>query len=188
MLPQVKHHLSNHFYFMLGTFFLSLSLSFPTRQQQPTPTLTINACSIQLTPAASSSLLQLPALSCSFQLSPAVSSTPAVSSSLLQLAASSSLLQLPALLQHPAHPNSFQRPPAHPLRHSTDVPLPIPAPADDLIQCLLTTSARFPNKRPLSSYHPPLANKDTVSIVYNGPSVFVILLCYCYLLAFVSPF
>ncbi|CAE1256931.1 unnamed protein product [Acanthosepion pharaonis] len=29
----------------------------------------------------------------------------------------------------------------------------------------------FPNKRPLSSFYPPFANKDTISIVYNRPSV-----------------
>ncbi|CAE1311245.1 grxC [Acanthosepion pharaonis] len=46
---------------------------------------------------------------------------------------------------------------------------------------------RTPFKRPLSAYHPPFANKDTISIVYNGPSVFVILLCYCHLLALVCP-
>ncbi|CAE1324167.1 unnamed protein product [Acanthosepion pharaonis] len=111
-----------------------------------------------------SSPLQLPALlqlsahscsfqhSCSLQLIPAASSTPA---------ASSSLLQLPALLQPPAHSYSFQLTPAasstptassspqqlpaassSPLRRSTDVPLPIPAPADDLIQHPLTSSAR----------------------------------------------
>ncbi|CAE1267952.1 unnamed protein product [Acanthosepion pharaonis] len=100
--------------------------------------------SFQLTPAASStsaassSLLQLSAHSCSihhsyrFQLTPAAFSTPT---------ASSSLLQLPALLQFPAHPNSLQRPSSSPLRCSTDIPLPIPASADDPIQCPLTSRA-----------------------------------------------
>ncbi|CAE1326122.1 unnamed protein product [Acanthosepion pharaonis] len=94
---------------------------------------------------------------------PAASSIPAVSSSLQPLSAHSYRFQLtPAASSTPAAFSS-------PLRRSTDVRTP------------------FPNKRPLSSSHPPFASKDTISIVYNGPSAFVILLCYCHLLAFVSP-
>ncbi|CAE1236829.1 unnamed protein product [Acanthosepion pharaonis] len=63
---------------------------------------------------------ETPAHSCSFQLTPAASSTPTASSSPQQLPAASS---------------------SH-LRRSTDVPLPIPAPADDLIQYPLTSRAR----------------------------------------------
>ncbi|CAE1170721.1 unnamed protein product [Acanthosepion pharaonis] len=47
-------------------------------------------------------------------------------------------------------------------------------------------TSRYLFQHPLT-IHPPFANKDTISIVYNGPSAFVILLCYCHLLAFVSP-
>ncbi|CAE1324684.1 unnamed protein product [Acanthosepion pharaonis] len=86
------------------------------------------------TPAASSSLLQL---------IPAPSSTPAAFRSLLQHPA---LLQLPALSCSFRHSCSFQLAPAvysSPLRRFTDVPRPIPAPADDLIQCPLTSSARY---------------------------------------------
>ncbi|CAE1291381.1 unnamed protein product [Acanthosepion pharaonis] len=72
----------------------------------------------QLTPAASRSLLQLPDHSCSLQLTPAASSTPAVSSSPQQLPAASS----------------------SPLRRSTDVPLPIPVPTD--VQRPLTSGHR----------------------------------------------
>ncbi|CAE1288438.1 unnamed protein product [Acanthosepion pharaonis] len=90
--------------------------------------------------SSSSSLLQLPALlqpsaySCSFQHSCSFQLTPAASSSLLQLPAASSSS----------------------LRRSTDVPLPIPAPADDLIQCPLTSSAR---------YRPDTVPEQTTSVV-----------------------
>ncbi|CAE1279108.1 unnamed protein product [Acanthosepion pharaonis] len=124
-----------------------------------------NSCSF----LHSCSYQQYPAHSCSFQLTPASSSTPAASSSLLQHSCSSQLTpaasSTPAapssLLQLPAHSSSYQLTPA--ASHTTSSNLRIP----------------FPNKRPLSSFYPPFANKDTISIAYNGPSAFVILLCYC---------
>ncbi|CAE1274092.1 unnamed protein product [Acanthosepion pharaonis] len=93
--------------------------------------------SSSVTPAHSCSLQH----SCSFQLSPAASSSaPAASST---PAASSSPQQLPAASSSP-------------LRRSTDVPLPIPAPADDLIQRPLTSSAR---------YRPDTVPEQTTSVV-----------------------
>ncbi|CAE1314328.1 unnamed protein product [Acanthosepion pharaonis] len=150
-----------------------------------------HSCCFKLSPAAFRSLLQLPALSCSLQLIPAPSSTPA---------AFRSLLQHPALLQLPARSCSLQltltassTPTASSsLLQFTAHPYGALLTSRVLFQCPLTSSTRYrPDTVQTTSvffYHPPFANKDTISIVYNGSSAFVILLCYCHLLALVSPF
>ncbi|CAE1250076.1 unnamed protein product [Acanthosepion pharaonis] len=76
---------------------------------------------------------------------------PSVTPALLQAfsssfpAAFSSFLHLPALLhlQLPAPAPAVSSSAHLTLRRFTDVPRPIPSPADDLIQCPLTSSARY---------------------------------------------
>ncbi|CAE1256588.1 unnamed protein product [Acanthosepion pharaonis] len=84
-------------------------------------------------------------------------------------------LHLSALLQLPAPPAPFQRSCSSQfLLHSQRS---CSFHLTTFIQCPSTSSAvivRTPFKRPLSAYHPPFANKDTISIVHNGPSVFLV--------------
>ncbi|CAE1324893.1 unnamed protein product [Acanthosepion pharaonis] len=109
-----------------------------TTQSQPSQPSQVNTAGAGSSPAfglgcdhgnVRPSLLHLPALSCSIQLTPAASGTPTASSS--------------------------------PLWRSTDAPLPIPAHADDLIQCPLTSSARYrPDTVPEQTTFPSSTTDD----------------------------
>ncbi|CAE1301505.1 unnamed protein product [Acanthosepion pharaonis] len=104
--------------------------------------------------------------------------TPAATSSiLLTLAASSSLQLTPAL---PAHSCSLQLIPAVSSSHLqlpavSSLPLQLPAISGSLLQ-------RF------TDVQRPVPTSGYRSRTNNGPSAFVILLCYCQLLAFAPPF